>query len=80
MKISRRNIFGFLPEIGHIDDAPLSYMMHYAAKLRSSFPKFKAKQKIFPDQKNRKAENEKSLLINEWTGKIESFELINVAI
>ena len=29
---------------------------------------------------NGKAENEKSLLINEWTGNFQSFELINVAI
>ena len=29
---------------------------------------------------NGKAENEKSRLINEWTGIFQSFELINVAI
>ena len=29
---------------------------------------------------NGKAKNEKSLLINEWTGNFQSFELINVAI
>ena len=29
---------------------------------------------------NEKAENEKSLLINKWTGNFQSFELINVAI
>ena len=28
---------------------------------------------------NRNTENEKSLLINEWTGNFQSFELVNVA-
>ena len=61
-------------------DAPLSYMIYYTAQLLPSFPKVKGKQKISPDQRMKKAENEKSLFINEWIGKIRSFELINVTI
>ena len=42
--------------------------------------KSQGKTKNVSCSKNGKVENEKSLLINEWTGKIESFELINVAL
>ena len=42
--------------------------------------KSQGKTKNVSWSKNGKVENEKSLLINEWTGKIESFELINVAL
>ena len=61
-------------------DAPLSYMIYYTAQLHPSFPKVKGKQKVSPDQRMKKAENDKPLLINKWIGKGRSFELINVAI